>query len=306
MTNSLSELFSVEDRGIIDNNKPVILIDGNNIVFRTLYSVIFKNPEENENGFFLWRHMFLNNIINTIVKFNPSKVIIAMDSKNSWRYDHLSTYKSNRKSARDKSVVDFDKFYPVLDEFKREIKDIFSNIYVMNYDRAEADDIIAILVKKQFKANKNIIVSSDSDFHQLLKDKNNQQFDPMYCKMVNCLSPQTELDMKIIGGDKSDTIPAIKPKTGKVGSAKILREGIQDFIDKVGNEEYKENYIRNRIMVDFDYIPKNISDGILESFSNYDIKDIESAKLMKFFSKNKLSKLMADWQSISPLIKSLR
>jgi len=306
MTNTLSELFSIEDRVAIDNNKPVLLIDGNNIVYRTLYSIMFKNPEENDTGFYLWRHTFLNNIINTIVKFNSSKVILAFDSKNSWRYDYLPTYKSNRKKSRDKSVVDFDKFFPILDEFRSDVKDIFSTIHLMDHPRSEADDIIAVLTKQQFKKNQNIIVSSDSDFHQLLIDKNNQQYDPMLNAIVKCLNPKAELDMKIIGGDTSDTIPAIKPRTGKVGSAKILREGIDDFIEKEGHEEYKKNYIRNQIMIDFNFIPKNISDGIIESYINYGIKDMDGSKLMKFFAKHKLNRLMSDWQGISSAIKSLK
>lgn len=51
---SLSELFSVEDQQKIsqDQNK-VLIFDGHNLAYRTLFSAIFMNPQDNEKFFFL-------------------------------------------------------------------------------------------------------------------------------------------------------------------------------------------------------------------------------------------------------------
>lgn len=299
----LYELFPVEDQQAINNQKKVLLFDMHNTAYRTLFSAIFMNPSDNEN-FYFWRHLFINSLFTTINKFNPEKVIFAFDTKGSWRHDHFDKYKNNRKQARDKAVVDFDKFYPVFNELKDEMKETFSTIYTIEYPRAEADDIIAVLVKEQFKSSHNIIVSSDKDLHQLLINKNNQQFDPIKNKIVKCINPQKELDIKVITGDKSDTIPAIKPRTGKATAEAILKKGLSGFIDE--NEEIKNNYMRNRILIDFNFIPKELTKGILKIYNDYKIKDIDSSKLMKFFSRNKLRKLMDDWSNFGPLIKSLK
>lgn len=300
---SLSELFSVEDQQAISEQKRVLLFDGHNMAYRTLFSAIFMNPEDNEK-FFFWRHLFMNSFLSTIEKFNPEKVILAFDTKGSWRYDHFDGYKNNRRQARDKAVVDFEKFFPVFNEFKEEIKETFSTIYTIEHPRSEADDIIAVLVKEQFSSNQNVIVSTDKDLHQLLIDKNNKQFDPIKNKIVNCINPRRELDIKVITGDKSDTIPAIKPRTGKATAEAILKKGLDDFLEE--NEEVKNNYMRNRILIDFDFIPKELSNGILKTYNDYEIKDIDSSKLMKFFSRNRLNKMMDDWSNYSPLIKSLK
>lgn len=303
---SLSELFSVEDQQKIaeDQNK-VLIFDGHNMAYRTLFSAIFMNPEDNDK-FFFWRHLFMNSFLNTIVKFNPSKVILAFDTKGSWRNQIFPEYKNNRKVARDKAVVDFEKFFPVFSEFKDEIKEVFKTIYVIEHPKAEADDIIAVLCREQFKKNQNIIVSTDKDLHQLLTEKNNQQFDPINNKIVNCINPKRELDLKIITGDKSDAIPSIRPRTGKATAEAILQKGIDDFLEEEGNEEFKENYFRNRVLIDFNFIPKDLAEGIINTYCKYDIGQIESSKIMNFFSKNRLTKLMENWQSFSQIIKSLK
>lgn len=303
---SLSELFSVEDQQKIaeDQNK-VLIFDGHNMAYRTLFSAIFMNPEDNQNNFYFWRHLFMNSLFNTIKKFNPSKVILAFDTKGSWRYQIFKDYKSNRKVARDKTVVDFEKFFPVFEEFRKDIKESFPTIYVLDYPHAEADDIIAVLCKEKFKTNQNIIISTDKDLHQLLLNKNNQQFDPIKNKIVTCINPKRELDLKIISGDKSDAIPSIKPRTGIATAEGILKEGIEDFLERDGNEQYKDNYLRNRILIDFNFIPKDLADGIINNYCEYKIGPIESSKIMNFFSKNRLNKMMEDWQNYSSIIKSL-
>jgi len=303
---SLSELFSVEDQEKMEyQSNNVLLFDAHNMAYRTLFSAIFSNPEDNEK-FFFWRHLFMNSLFNTISKFNPSKVILAFDTKGSWRYQIYSQYKSNRKDAREKAAVDFEKFFPIFEQFKNEIKDAFSTIHVIDYPRAEADDIIAVLCRESFKSNQNMIISTDKDLHQLLTEKNNQQFDPTKNKIVSCINPKKELELKILTGDKSDAIPAIKPKTGPATAEGILKNGLDEFLNEKGNEEYKKNYIRNRELIDFDFIPKDLSDGIINTYCTYPIKAIESSKIMNFFSKNRLNRMMEEWQNIGPLIKSLK
>lgn len=302
---TLSELFSVEDQTRMEQKAKTLLFDGHNLAYRTLFSAIFMNPEDNEK-FFFWRHLFMNSLLNTIKKFEPERVILAFDTKGSWRYKHFDGYKKNRKIARDKAVVDFDKFFPIFEEFRKDIKETFTTIHVLDYPAAEADDIIAVLCREHFKTYENIIVSTDKDLHQLLTEQNNKQFDPIKNNLVNCINPRMELDLKIIMGDKSDAIPSIKPRTGRATAEGILKKGIEDFLEAEGNEEAKENYIRNKILIDFDFIPKELASGIINTFCESKVREIESMKLMNFFSKNKLNKMMEQWTNFSPLIKSLK
>jgi len=303
--NSLLDLFSEEDKQAAQDRAVTLIFDGHNMAYRTLFSAIFMNPEDNDQ-FYFWRHLFMNSFFQTIQKFNPERVVLAFDVKGSWRYEVYSDYKSNRKGARDKAIVNFEKFFPVFNEFREDIADTFRKVYVLEIPKAEADDTIAILCKQKFKDHKVIIVSTDKDLHQLLTNPNIEQFDPIKNKMVQCVNPKKELDVKLLTGDKGDGIPAVKKMCGPATAEKILKAGLQDYLDAPGNEEIKENYVRNRKLIDFDFIPPELAKNILNTFGNYEIEDIDSSKLMAFFSKHRLQKLMTDWQNYADSIKALR
>jgi len=303
--NSLTDLFSEEDRQSIDQRAKTLIWDGHNMAYRSLFSAVFLSPEDNDK-FFLFRHIFMNSMLQTIKKFNPERVVLAFDVKRTWRYEVFPEYKKKRKGARDKAVVDFKKFFPIFNEFREEIKDTFTNMYVLEIPRAEADDTIAILIKEKFQDQKTIIVSTDKDMHQLLTNPNVQQYDPIKQKMVQCINPKQELSVKLIVGDKGDGIPAIKPMCGPATAEKILKAGLDDYLSDPKNKEIKENYIRNTTLIDFNFIPRDLANSIINTYCNYEIKEIEGSKLMKFLSKNRLKKIMDDWQNYSDLMRALR
>lgn len=291
--NSLMDLFDKDDQQIMEIKKnPILLIDAHNLAYRTLFAAIFTNPEDNDK-FYFWKHMFMNSLFNSILQFKPKKVIMAYDTKPTWRYSIYSEYKANRKEARDKAVVNFDKFFPIFNEFTAQIKEVFSKIYTLNIEKCEGDDIISVLSKNTFKTEEVIIISSDSDMHQLIT-QNIKQYDPMKKKMVDCLNPQKELDIKIITGDKGDNIPPIKKKVGLITAEKILNNGLDNYLKE--SEEIKANYIRNKTLIDLNYIPKEIQENIINSYNNYQLKNMESKKILDFFVQNKLMKLMQSWE----------
>ena len=301
------ELFGEEDQKTLITNQSsqsnkILIFDAHNLAYRTLFSAIFANPEDNEK-FFFWKHMFMNSMFNSIMEFKPSKVIMAFDSRPSWRSAIYSDYKSNRKEARDKTVVDFDKFFPIFNQFIKDIKDIFSTIYFMDVPRCEGDDIIAVLCKKIFKDQEVVIISSDSDMHQLL-NKNIKQYDPMKKKFVECINPQRELDIKLLTGDKTDNIPPVRKKVGIVTAEKILNTGLDTFLKE--SDEIKLNFIRNKTLIDFNYIPEDISKNIINSYNEYQLSKMESKKILDFFIQNKLMKLMQSWETYSDKIKGLQ
>jgi len=301
MKNSLSDLFENAEDLIERQKNPILLIDAHNLAYRTLFSAIFTNPEDNEK-FFFWKHMFMNSLFNSILQFKPRKVIMAYDTKPTWRYSVYSDYKANRKEARDKAVVDFNKFFPIFNEFTAQIKDVFSTIYILNVNRCEGDDIMATLCKQTFKNDEVVIISSDGDMNQLI-NQNIKQYDPIKRKIVECLNPQKELDIKVIKGDKGDNIPPIKKKVGVITAEKILNNGLDNFLKE--SEEIKANYIRNKTLIDLNYIPLEIQKNIINSYNAYQIKNMESKKILDFFVQNRLMKLMQSWECYSDTIKSL-
>lgn len=300
MNSNLFELFGEEFKA----QKNVLIIDLHNLAYRCVFSSIHVSPEDGEH-FYLWKHMVLNSIFNSIKKFKPNTVVLAVDRKGNWRYNIYEQYKSNRKDNREKSVVDFDKFYPIFNEFVEDIKKTFTNIYTLCIDNCEADDIIAILSKFIFNESNLTIISSDKDMSQLLINRNIKQFDAMNNKFIESINPKKDLDIKILTGDKSDTIPPVRKKVGVKTAEKILNEGLDTFLNKPENSELKINWERNKQLIDFNFIPNYIKESIINTYNQYPLKAIESMNIMPFFVRNKLNKIMSDWQGMSSYVKEL-
>lgn len=219
-----------------------------------------------------------------------------------WRKEIYAEYKSQRKAQRDKSIIDFDKFFPIFNETIDDLKYIFSTMYTIKIDGCEADDIIAVLCKEKFADKQIIIVSTDGDMNQLLVNKNVSQFNPLKNSFVESINIKQKLLLKVITGDKSDNIPAIKAKVGIKTAEKIINEGLDTYLL---DADVKANYERNLKLIDFNYIPTNITQLVLSRFDEYKIEPINGKKLFEYFIKNRMNKNMDEWQSSGIYIKEL-
>ena len=115
-------------------------------------------------------------------------------------------YKANRKKDRAATGHDWDLIFETLNDIRDELKAHFPYKVVDVYG-AEADDIIAVLVRERADT-KNVIISSDKDFIQLHSDKV-LQYSPVTKKIVNGKEPVAYLREHILRGDRSDGIPNI-------------------------------------------------------------------------------------------------
>jgi 5'-3' exonuclease len=284
----------------IEREKTVLIFDFNNLAYRTLH-VAFKE-DESDTEFIYWKYLVVNSILTALKKFKPNRVVLAIDSKKPWRKKIYSAYKEHRKELKEKSKIDYEKFYKVVDNFIGSFKETFSNIYCIKVDDAEADDIIAILSKYEMVDYKKIIISGDSDFNQLLSTKNVKLYNPREMKFVECLNPKLLLEIKILTGDKSDNIYPIKKRVGDVTARKILNQGLDNYLQ---SENLNDKYKINRQLIDFNYIPKEISDKIKNEFNSYNIDKISSSKIMMWFGSNKMRRFNEDIQMYFKLLKEL-
>jgi 5'-3' exonuclease len=149
-------------------------------------SVIAKDLK-GDNAADLIKHCALNQILKLKKKFGT--LVFAVDSrKGYWRRDKFPAYKGQRKHERDKNdFLDFELVGRVMDEFKQELIDNFQ-YKIIEVPKAEADDIIAVISKYHLdneletsglfeEPQEIVIVSSDKDFHQLLKYKHVKCYD---------------------------------------------------------------------------------------------------------------------------------
>lgn len=258
----------------------------------------------------LLRHMIVNSIRGYKQKFGKEfgNIVIACDNMKYWRREHFPLYKAGRKKAREESGLDWKVIFEALNLIRAEL-DVFFPYKVMDVEGAEADDIIAALAKwSQTNETQNLIfdepqpfliISGDHDFIQLHKYENVKQFSPIQKKFVKSdVSPERYIFEHIIRGDKGDGIPNVLSADDSIVngvrqkpiSTKKIETWYKDFEEMPKDEEFKRNYDRNRTLINFECIPTNIYDRIINSYNEKPFKD--KSKLLDFFVQNRMKNML--------------
>ena len=283
----------------------MIIVDINQIMISNLMVQISgRNAVElNED---LVRHMVLNSLRAHNKKFKKEygEMVIACDSKNVWRREIFPNYKAGRKANRAKSEHDWDAIFSMLHNIKNEIK-TFLPYKVIEIETAEADDIIATLIKRTKRIiapehKKNVLIlSGDKDFIQL-HDKNVKQYNPVLNKFVGKgEEPSLYIKEHILKGDRSDGIPNvlsddnvfIEGRRQKPLSKKKINSWVNDvFFYTNFTEEEQKNYDRNRKLIDLSCIPYELEEKINNEFLN--VKVASRDKILGYFINKKLKTLI--------------
>jgi 5'-3' exonuclease len=282
-------------------DKKALLIDINNLAHRTLHVAAYNEPDDFE--FFYWKYLMTNSIFAMLKNFNPNRVICCIDSKNSWRKKIYSEYKGDRKDKRDQSKIDYAKFFTVLDEFMTSFKDTFTNFYCLKVEGLEADDLISIFSKNFIPEYKKTIISMDTDMIQLLQNKGVRIWHPLNKKYVESLNPKLELEVKILTGDKTDNIPPVKAKVGEKTALKLIKSGLDILLI---NEEYKQNYQRNRQLIDLDYTPTELINTVQVEFEQYNIQKVNQLKILDWLMRNRMQKFAEDLSQYTRFIENVK
>ncbi|MBQ3475265.1 MAG: DNA polymerase I [Bacilli bacterium] len=221
--------------------KKVILVDGNNLLFRSYYATAYSgNLMKNSKGFPTNALFGLTNMLNKIIKEeNPEYMLVAFDKGKTFRHEKYKDYKAGRIKTPDDLVVQF--------KPSRELTRALG-IKCFEIDNYEADDIIGTYSKliDEDPDYEGIIVSSDKDLLQLispkvkvklLKTKDYIMMDEDEFKNTYGLEPIKMIDLKGLMGDSSDNIPGVKG-IGEKTAIKLLQEygsleNLYDHIDEL-------------------------------------------------------------------------
>jgi len=275
----------------------MILIDLNQVLISNLMAQT-RGKAENLPDKEMVRHMVINSLRGFNLKFKSqygNNIVLCADAGDPWRRDIYPNYKHARRKGRVDSATDWDNIFNMITEIKNEIAENFP--YVMMYvEKAEADDIIATLVKHN---NEPImIISGDKDFIQLQTKTNVKQYSPIQKKFVGeDVDPKIFLHEQIIKGDRSDGIPNIlspddifltKEKQRPINKKRLEEWSTADRIP-LGSETSKY-YERNKRLIDLSCIPEELERTIINTYRDY--KTPNRSKLLPYFMKHKLKSLM--------------
>ena len=143
-----------------------ILVDTANMFFRARH-VVRGDSIETKIG--MAYHIMFSSILKAYRDFNGSHVVFCLEGR-SWRKDVYEPYKKNRQASRDaltpKEQEEDQAFWKAFDELQ-EFLDKRTNCTVLQDPQCEADDFIARWIQNHPDAE-HVIISSDSDFYQLL------------------------------------------------------------------------------------------------------------------------------------------
>jgi len=207
--------------------KKVILIDGNNILFRSYYATAYTGTiMRNSKGFPTNAlYGFINMINKIITEEKPEYVMIAFDKGKTFRHDKYEVYKDGRRETPSELKEQF----PVAKKLVEAM-----GIACYEIDNYEADDIIGTFARcvdeePFFDAT---IISSDKDLLQLISDEVDVKLlkQTGFVRMdrnefINTygVEPARMVDLKALMGDASDNIPGVKG-IGEKTAINLLKE----------------------------------------------------------------------------------
>jgi 5'-3' exonuclease len=258
-------------------------------------------------------HIMFASLAKAWREFQGRHVVFCLEGR-SWRKDVYPGYKANRTAARAALTVkeaEEDKmFWEAYDELVRFLSEK-TNCTVLKNERCEADDFIARWAQLH-KDDVSVIVSSDSDFYQLISpnikiyngiskqtithegifdEKGKRVKDKKTKEELPPPDPEWLLFEKCMRGDVSDNIfsafPGVRTKgsKNKVGLQEAFTDRnnkgynwnnlmLQRWVDHNGEEHrVKDRYEFNRQLIDLRMQPSDVVDLLDTTIQSQVTKD---------------------------------
>ena len=221
------------------------------------------------------------------------ELILCCDSRKSWRKEIFPNYKASRKKTRSAAPIDWENLYECLNQLKEELAEWFP-YQVLEVEKAEADDIIAVLVG--LSNERTLILSSDKDFVQL-HQFNVRQYSPIQKKFVEG-DAKWSLHEKLVKGDVGDGVPNImsddnvfidEGRRQKPITKKKVDAWFELDPDMYCDAEMLRNYNRNKQLIDLSEVPESIRINITKQFETTQVG--ERNRLLTYFVNHRLKNL---------------
>lgn len=196
----------------------VLLVDGYNMMYRAR-----SGWAKGDNPIVF---NFFRSLRATIDKFKPDVAYFVLEGRPIQRLETMAEYKGNRE-------------HHDRDDFIRQRRLIISllkekfPIHVVRHPHYECDDVLAALARVTHADDDVIVVSSDTDFYQLLSgDKSIELYNPVKKEFVD--PPEFDyVSWKALRGDSSDNIPGIRGIGDKRARDLVDNpEALKSFLDE--------------------------------------------------------------------------
>jgi len=220
----------------------ILIIDGANFMYRARAGF--------QLGDFNVVYNFVRNLRSLVEQMAPTRVYFTLEGAPRRQLEKLPTYKANRIGRDDhqegkRSEEDYRRQNQIIVR----ILEHMLPVTVVQHPDFEADDLIYNLIKRSSSAIEWTVVSTDSDFIQLLQQFSNVKlYNPVTKKYVQ--APDYEYVVwKALRGDGSDNIPGI-PGIGDVRATELAND-YDELCRLRANATFEEQFKRNFDLIHF-------------------------------------------------------
>ena len=272
----------------METNHTYILIDASYYIFYRVFALVnwwklshkdqpITDLHENEEFLTRFQSVFHSKLKEIPKKLKlpkkaPYTFIIGRDCprKDIWRSQIYPDYKGTRGDYSDAKVNPGPFFKLVYStNLFEQTPDV--DLHILHHPTLEADDCLAITAKHISTTQPNdqiYIITSDTDYLQLISPNIHLytlKFKPVNTEKNSTGDPKKDLLYKIILGDKSDNIPGVFPKCGPKRALAYVNN-IASFEEDLIKRDAVDQYKLNRRLIDFDQIPQEMQQSILDQW----------------------------------------
>lgn len=245
----------------------MILVDLKQLVISSCFNVAKKKRFSARAA----RAVLLSKLVRYERRFRGTygEMVIAVESKRLWRRCVFPNYKYMRRVGKMDDGV-WARLEAFVETFVAELAS-YVPWPVVTTDGAEADDVIATLAL--YYPEEHLILSDDRDFCQLHRFGNIGQWSVQRNVQIH-MRDKDDLAYKIMHGDRNDGIPNVvshddvfveREDQVKLPPALRHRRKAISHPSDVG-EEYGQNFLRNRKLIDLTRMPQYIRNKIVRAY----------------------------------------
>ena len=231
----------------------VLVLDGYNMIHRCRFDWGQKGVTPLGESKVIYN--FFRLLRSTVDSFPCNKVYFVIEGVPSHRLAIDTEYKANRvkKDLSPEEVEYWDSFSSQKNFIISLMKDCFP-IEVVRHPMYEADDVIYTLIKSIHPDEDLVVVSSDTDFIQILNEFPDrvQVWNPL-AKNYRENTPYDYVSWKSMVGDRTDNIQGV-PRVGKKTASKILNSP-GELASRLKDPDFKRSYDTSYELIKLKNVP---------------------------------------------------
>jgi len=255
----------------------VLILDGYNLMYRAYHG--------NRFGEFHTIYNFFRSLRPIVEKFKPDRAYFVVEGEPVGNVELLAGYKSNRSKAPS-----------VFSGHKQVCMDLLAEsfpIEIIRHPNYEADDVVGGIVRHWHPSDDVTIISSDTDFIQLLNEFDTVQlYNPVSKKFID--EPDYDyVTWKALRGDSADAIPGIPGVGDKTALKMIMDPELME--SKLSADDNRSVFERNLQLIRFDGLDNEMTslevssptyswDKVRDTFSQLEFNSIVNDKSWKKFT----------------------